>query len=441
MPKQDDTPSCPLCLPLRPICSFCRFIQAARQPRPHPKYLRAYISKAPSPLQQRELFESGKSALLSNLARIDACVADFTKAMDARIARAKEYQSFVVGQLAAWKSDFSRDICESIAEVEAAIISENTQELLGKYSFPLLCNTANSLQIFNYIQTNKATKMRKQFTAQFNAVKPPDLPDDNQSFLPAPTPPTEPAHLIPRLKGRQLKYINASTKLVTNSVNLHKKIDVSEASLWVVVDPSRILLCLANPRSTRSIVEMIYPNGEVKACPDSHFSHYRGGLVTWKSAIFAFGGVEDKEGRTAERLSLSLSHWTRLPDMHESHCLFTPVVWQEAIYLCSGRSIEVFNSTEFRMLYLSLPMSNTGCVSVIQGNELVIIGSERSIVLSISRNKEAIPVITTRDGYILHSPIWCISPVLSNHHALVFVTPSEVTVCDVLQKQHSRYCD
>lgn len=125
----------------------------------HLKYLLTYISKAPSPFQQRVLFELGKSALLNSLARIDACLADFTKEMEARTTR-EDLSKLVVGQLVAWKVEFSRDISASIAEVEAAL-SENAQELQGKCSFSLLCNTAKPLQIVHYIQTSKKTKMRK----------------------------------------------------------------------------------------------------------------------------------------------------------------------------------------------------------------------------------------------------------------------------------------
>jgi len=431
MSKRVEKPGCPLCFPLKPHCSFCLFIEAARETKPQPKYQRAYASQPLSLLQQRALFEQSKSVLLSNLARIEVCLADFTQAMDTRIERTKAYRDFVVDQLQTWKEELSRDISESVAEVEAVLWGSNA-DMKAKYSFPLLCNAAESFKIVRYVESNKATKTRKLFAARFCPLRLPDLGPECQAFLPIPEP-DQPTQLIPRLKERHIKYIDAETKLTKTSATLQKRLDVNEASIWVTVDTSRVLLCVANPRLAHSAAEMVYLDGRVETCPDLHFSHSRGGLVVWKAAVFVFGGSANRDGRTAERLSLSLSHWTRLPDMHEAHSYFTPLLWREAIYLCSGRTVEVFDSFEFRILYLVVPLGCYGCVSITQGKDLVIFSSECSIVLSVSSD-DRVPVVSVRDSYILRIPVWCTAPVRVKH-ALVYVTLYEVTTCEIRHKR------
>lgn len=429
MSKRAEKSVCPLCSSLKPHCSFCRFIVAARETKPQPKYQRVYASESQSLPQQRVLFEQNKSALLSNLARIETCLADFTQAMDTRIERMKAYLDYVVDQIQIWKEELSRDIDESIEEVEAGLCGSKA-ELKAKFAFSLLCNKAESLRLFRYVETNKTTKTRKLFAGRFCPLTLPELASEcHQPFFLAHDQST---HLIPRIKERQLKYTDPESRLTKLSLVLQKKLDVNEASMWVTVDSNRILLSVANPRFTRSTTEMIYRDGRVETCPDLHFPHSRGGLVVWKAAVFAFGGIETREGRTAERLSLSLSHWTRLPDMYEPHSHFTPAIWQEAIYLCSGRTVEVFDSFEFRILYLEVPLNSSGCVSMTQGNDLVVFGSECSIVLSIS-SEDRIPVVSVRDAYILRSPIWCTVPVRVKQ-TLVYVTPYEVTTCEIRQK-------
>lgn len=94
-------------------------------------------------------------------------------------------------------------------------------------------------------------------------------------------------------------------------------------------------------------------------------------------SIYAFGGDGDI---TAERYSLHLAEWSKLPDMHAARSWFTACAQDKLIYLCGGftTNCEVFDTTT--VTYSPLPHSlecSNWTVSFIYKDELITVVSDR----------------------------------------------------------------
>ena len=81
--------------------------------------------------------------------------------------------------------------------------------------------------------------------------------------------------------------------------------------------------------------------------PDMLNGRYAHGIVVWKRAVHVFGSWLRNEGQLCE--SFDITAWTALPKMFHMRAYFTPVVWQEAVYLCGGHinTIEVYDGVSY----------------------------------------------------------------------------------------------
>ena len=102
------------------------------------------------------------------------------------------------------------------------------------------------------------------------------------------------------------------------------------------------------------------------------------GVIVWKSAVYVFGSCYGPATSKCERLKLACSQekWAFIEDMAKARAYFTPVLWQEEVYLCGGyqnSTIEVCNGTNIRLIAVTLPEP---------GKALCCIAGETLLVLS-----------------------------------------------------------
>jgi len=137
---------------------------------------------------------------------------------------------------------------------------------------------------------------------------------------------------------------------------------------------------------------------------------YAHGIVVWKRAVHVFGSCLGDEGRLCE--SLDITAWTALPKMHHMRAYFTPVVWQEAVYLCGGHinTIEVYDGVSMELLPLRLP-ERSATMACAKGETLLMITERHSTLLSGKKNTFSDASLTVKKLAQLFysnssSPVW-----------------------------------
>jgi len=411
-------------------CGYCAFYSTVRALAGLGRtYAPVFTSTPPAIAQQWALFEQGKQELLLNLSRVDECCAHFSQALETHILQAQAYRDLVISQFQQWKVQLSRDISESVAEVQAKLEGQG-RDLQGKYSVPLWLYRPGNLTLFTFEQSSMTpTDYSLMPKAAYRTPRPADLKvDTHQTKAKRPKPEELPT--VPLLSHSHIAFFDFDTMNSGPAVKLDRSVSVGYQSLWAVVGPSQVFLC--NVSNRRSY--LVSGDGQVVSTPDTLFTHTDGGIVMWKAAIHLFGGSAKSQGTSSERLSLSLSHWCKLPNMYESRFQFTPVVWRNSVYLCGGgdsRTVEVFDSYSFRLMYFLLPEPGK-CVSAVYGEQLFMYASHKGVVI-ISDSGQVCPLVTLGKGAV-QVKRWNCAPVAFGKQ-LIWATLGKFETCPVSKKK------
>jgi hypothetical protein len=172
----------------------------------------------------------------------------------------------------------------------------------------------------------------------------------------------------------------------------------NEGSRWTLLDANRVIISgggcevsaglryytVGEPWTSAYV--LCTTGQEARVLPTMLSGHCDHGLIVWKDAVLVFGSSSRPEGVKCESLQLTASQWTFLPELYQPRWDFTPVIWQEAVFLCGGMCslIEMFNGVTINVLKLNL-LQFGKAVACTQGENLLILTSKHLTTLSKSR--------------------------------------------------------
>jgi len=358
---------CPVCSPsFSSFCGFCLFSYKVQNHEPM-NYLPVYLSSEPSTLGQLSALYSGKAALERNLQCIDQCCVRVTEVIQELVSLANAYQIFVVSQLQAWKATLTRDISNSVAEAEA-VIAGKQREYQECYTCALLSCLENDFSLFDY--QISIPSLEDLLYVEFSSLQLPELRNRRE---------TRSINAPALAKYQDFPCFDLTTMQMSPQPASSPFLTQLKSPAWCLISENRVLCCyFEHPRSRCSLFDA---KGLIGNCPDLLFPHTCGGLVVWRRAVHIFGGCE--HATKGERLSLSLSHWALLPPMQIFQPECSPVVWQDAIYICGNSMIEVYDGAHFKALYFQMRGHIEGCAVVKE--ELVVVMSRHTMAISSSK--------------------------------------------------------
>lgn len=350
--------------------------------------------------QQRcQAFAEGREDLLQNLSRIDQCCAEFSNAVESLVTQIQQYRDQFLGQMQAWKSEFSGQIYDSIRETEASLTQE-VVELKGKYSAALRNYTAGSLALFTFeVDCTQANACLSSIVkTQFLESKQPITPAQ-----PPAAPLVQPAIAeIYWITDNSIQCFNARTLQLNSPVRLSSPVLIDGDNRWAVVDENQVLVCgggskkYAAPNVWKTAL-LLSKAGRVQVLPDMAYGHSGAGLIVRNGLALIFGSTIGPGGQQCEASKLTASGWATLPQMHKRRSGFTPAHWQSAMYLCGGmynNTIEVFDGVTMRLLPFTLP-EDSGCLACVKGDTLLVFTTSYLVTLWTSGDS---PSVKQRQG-------------------------------------------
>ena len=156
-------------------------------------------------------------------------------------------------------------------------------------------------------------------------------------------------------------------------------LSINANSMWIALDQDRVITCCGTGSYKKAY--LLHSTGVVKELPDSLAEHFSAGIILWRGAFHVFAGTNTTR---CERMSLSLTHWQRIPDLRKTRTGFNPVEWRNEVYLCGGfvvTFIEVWNGLSFRELEIQLPEA-TSAVTMLRNDMLIIFSVNYIIYIS-----------------------------------------------------------
>ena len=185
------------------------------------------------------------------------------------------------------------------------------------------------------------------------------------------------SHSLVWVFENQLAYLNHRALRLDVAIPLTLTLETEEAS-WLLVNEVKVLVCggKAEGGSALKCAYEVYHTGTVQVLPDMNCGRSYCGLVMWQRAVYAFGSFHVSGGTTCERLSSLEPAWQEVGEMLKRRAQFTPVIWQEAVFLCGGfphnSSVERYDG-RFRLV-LDLKQGDNA-VSCVCGDTLVVLTS------------------------------------------------------------------
>jgi len=189
-------------------------------------------------------------------------------------------------------------------------------------------------------------------------------------------------------------FFDFQTLQLMSPVSLTRSICTFNAS-WATVDADRVIVCEGgdngNTHSEKVLhtALLLHRSGRVEDLTDMKFPHNNSGVIAWRGRIHVFGSYCGPGGEKCERLPLFPvgSAWEQLPDMQFRRALFTPVVWNSAVYLCGGyenSSIEAFNGETMQLLSISLPQRDASpSLACLKNTTLLVFTSNFLVKISM----------------------------------------------------------
>jgi hypothetical protein len=166
-----------------------------------------------------------------------------------------------------------------------------------------------------------------------------------------------PFPILPVIYSDSIAYFDFITEQIGPKTPLYHSIRKDSGTKWAVLDPDRIFVCGGGYYKVWNSAYFLHRSGEVQVLPHMIAGRSHCGIALWEDAVHVFGSSEHSQNM-CERFPLHSSAWEWLPRMHRNRCLFTPAVWQAAIYLCQY-VIEVYDGREMMELDIKLPQDNS----------------------------------------------------------------------------------
>jgi len=301
-------------------------------------------------LEDRSGYVKAKTALLSNLAYIDNCIAQVGVEVDKVVAAAQCYKEKTVSALLVLRSTLETDINTAVEEVERTLQDD----------IPLL-ETALSVRLR---ECRKDIALLRLVTWE-------------ASSAPILTAILQLCHYqlqavsgtvrLPGLQGKALRVYDLERR-TTQSFALSRTF--GNGGRMCVSGADTALIIGGNPSSAEVYIVKL-TTGETREMDAMHLPRTGPGLVKGPTFLYVFGG----EGlRACEKFGLKTKKWTCLRDMETIKWAFCPCIYLDEVYLAdSNVPIEVFSMATDTFKTLPLVLSElTGCLTTVLHNDQLL---------------------------------------------------------------------
>ena len=380
------------------VCTLISQFSRAEQPT-------SYIPTQSSASQDELTLHKGILALMDNVNRLKKCGETFSTEIDSHVRLAERYRDYAVSQIDRLAGNLQQEIEEAVRDVQR--FREGAQVIpTNRYFYLLYRYQEGDLDLFTYA-VNSDSDMKRLLKVEYTRTQPPEISLDwVETKSPFLSLQTGQPHVLPILSSSDITLYDMTGKQIRSPTPLQQSLDMRN-SHWAVLDADRVIFWMRQSlfRFNRKW-HMVYLTGKVEVLPDSIVAYDYACILPWQRAIHVFGG-ECK----SEKLSLSLTHWSPLPDMNEAHSQTTAAAWKDCVYICGGfhsRAVEVFNSVQFKLLYFSMP-SHTCCVSIVNNDCLEVYTDGGMVVISHRENETGLQIRGLAQ-YVVFSP-WLVEPI------------------------------
>ena len=235
--------------------------------------------------QRRQVFEAGRQELLHNLNAVDQCCSEVTDAVERLIIQARKYKEEFIAEMQTWKAQFSTDIHQSIAEVEATLSEENVS-LTGPYSMSLRHYTPGSLTLFTF-QVTPSPLITSLSSLTSTSFTPPRSQFQSTDLF--------------WVTENTIDWFDVSNENRHPSTPLTTSIQVNESSRWVVFEPDKVVVCGGSmfDEDWKSAY-MVGKTGRVERLPEMMYGHSCQGVSMWKGTVHVFGSFHEIGGKQCE---------------------------------------------------------------------------------------------------------------------------------------------
>jgi hypothetical protein len=314
---------------------------------------------------------------------MDACIVDVSNRIDAIFEDLQHFKLDFCDKIKQQRRKLEEDLAAAEQEVRSDVESAALRSSLARV---MRCNYPGKLTAFTY-SISIEDALEKVRTGIKTLVLPYSIVEAPVAVLPN-------------------RYAEFDIHMTTwkPAISLQRRITVDCNSSVVTVDKGRLFVCgggsasnEGTPYSTaflldkETVTDLPYlPQGRTLA----------GALFNpEKSSVYVFGGYDrgilytENELRTGLSYSLALhSTWSSLPDMHHARSGFNPCWGDGVVYLPGGcTSVEAFHPLTGTMTLLGLQLpgsfSEYYCVSVLNGEELVIVSNQVLVRANVKRQQ------------------------------------------------------
>lgn len=364
------------------LCDLCFLAHRNKNPRLVHTTVPIDVSEDVVGYQHRcQVFAAGRQELLSNLNCIDQCCEELGNAVEGFVTQVRLFKDDFIAKMQVWKTHFSSEINESVAEVERSL-GEPTVQLRGAYSMALRNYTPGSLSLFRY-QVNTSA-----FDIALRSLI-------STSFSPPSTQSTD----LYWVTENTLQWFDVSTEQYHPPVSLSTHIQLNANSRFACLGVDKVIVVGGGADTfVWKSAYKVSKAGEVEGLPDMKYGHRSPGLIVWKGRAHVFGSYVGSGGCEGESWMEREVQWTALPQMRKQRSCFTPVIWDQAIYLCGGRNnttVETYDGVDLRLLSLSLPEG--GSMACLKGATLLLFTPAYFVILSKQGN-DLTTTKTSRQG-------------------------------------------
>ena len=333
--------------------------------------------------EHRDIIEQRIAEFRQNIQLIETCIVDVSNRIDAILDDLREFKLDFCRKAEQQKRKLEEDLAAAVQEVRSDVESAALRSSLARV---MRCNQPGKLTAFTY-----SIAIEDALEKVRTGIKTLVLP---YSILEAPV------AVLPN------RYAEFDIHMTTwkPAIPLQRLITVDCYSSVVTVDNGRLFVCGGgNPNNEGTIYSTAFliDKETVTDLPYLPQGRTLAGAIfnPEKSSVYVFGGHDrgifyaENELRTGLSFSLALhTSWTSLPDMHNARSGFNPCWGDDVVYLPGGCTrVEAFHPLTGSMTLLGLQLpdsfSEYYCVSVLNGEELVLVANQVLVRANVKRQQ------------------------------------------------------
>jgi len=195
---------------------------------------------------------------------------------------------------------------------------------------------------------------------------------------------------LPIINSTSIRKFQYEAETIAPPVMLETPVMIDATSAWLILDEEK-LFCCGRHHPASSAAYVLQGSGAVTELESMRSARSQHGMVQYKKDIYVFGGLTEKAYlSSSECYSLSLSHWSPLPNMLSPRDGFNPCIHSGLIYIVGGSTstaAETYHPEKQYYTPLELHLPKADCsIALILNEELYVM--QRSAVYRWSLQKK-----------------------------------------------------